>query len=268
MQQAIDFKFECECLSSVLKDLNNHDFKQITQFKNWTIEDILGHLHLFNVAADITLESCLKFDAFFADITKELNRGKSLLQAQYPWLNGLCGKELYDVWLEGSYQTAYNYSKVDPKMRVKWAGPEMSARSSITARQMETWAHGHEIFDVLGVKRIETDRVKNIVFLGVNTFGWSYVVNKKVVPENMPYLLLTAPSGDLWEFGDKNNQEIISGEAVSFAQVVTQTRSFDDVNLKVKGQVSAEWMNIAQCFAGGPEKPPLKGTRFISTSNL
>ena len=57
MQQAIDFKFECECLSSVLKDLNNHDFKQITQFKNWTIEDILGHLHLFNVAADITLES-------------------------------------------------------------------------------------------------------------------------------------------------------------------------------------------------------------------
>ena len=192
----------------------------------------------------------------------------SLLQAQYPWLNGLCGKELYDVWLEGSYQTAYNYSKVDTKMRVKWAGPEMSARSSITARQMETWAHGHEIFDVLGVKRIETDRVKNIVFLGVNTFGWSYVVNKKVVPENMPYLLLTAPSGDLWEFGDKNNQEIISGEAVSFAQVVTQTRSFDDVNLKVKGHVSAEWMNIAQCFAGGPEKPPLNGTRFISTSNL
>lgn len=81
MQQAIDFKFECDCLSSVLKDLNNHDFKQITQFKNWTIEDILGHLHLFNVAADITLESDLKFDAFFADITKELNRGKSLLQA-------------------------------------------------------------------------------------------------------------------------------------------------------------------------------------------
>ena len=101
------------------------------------------------------------------------------------------------------------------------------------------------------------------MFLGVNTFGWSYVVNKKVVPENMPYLLLTAPSGDLWEFGDKNNEEIISGEAVSFAQVVTQTRSFYDVNLKVKGQVAAEWMNIAQCFAGSLEKPPLAGTRFI-----
>ena len=263
MQQAFDFKLECECLFDALKDLNDHDFKQTTQFKNWTIEDILGHLHLFNVAADITLECGQKFDAFFANITKELNSGKSLLQAQYPWLNGLSGRALYETWIEGSYQTAKNYAKADPKMRVKWAGPDMSARSSITARQMETWAHGHEIFDVLGVERTETDRIKNIVFLGVNTFGWSYVVNKKVVPENMPYLLLTAPSGDLWEFGDKNNEEIISGEAVSFAQVVTQTRSFYDVNLKVNGQVAAEWMNIAQCFAGSLEKPPLAGTRFI-----
>jgi len=83
------------------------------------------------------------------------------------------------------------------------------------------------------------------------------------VPENMPYLLLTAPSGDLWEFGNKNNEESISGEAVSFAQVVTQTRSIYDVSLEVKGQVATEWMDIAQCFAGSPEKPPLKGTRFI-----
>ena len=42
MQQAFDFKLECECLFEVLKDLNDRDFKQKTQFKNWTIEDILG----------------------------------------------------------------------------------------------------------------------------------------------------------------------------------------------------------------------------------
>jgi uncharacterized protein (TIGR03084 family) len=263
MQQAVDFKLECDCLSDILKDLNDNDFKYPTQFKNWTIEDILGHLHLFNVAADITLESDQKFDTFFGNISKELNRGKSLLQAQYPWLNGLCGKDLYDVWLEGSYQTARNYLKADPKIRVKWAGPEMSARSSITARQMETWAHGHEIFDVLGLKRKETDRIKNIVFLGINTFGWSYVVNKKNVPKKMPYLRLTSPSGELWEFGEPNEKEVISGDAVSFAQVVTQTRSFYDVNLIAKGRIANEWMNIAQCFAGSPETPPVKGSRFI-----
>jgi len=36
-------------------------------------------------------------------------------------------------------------------MRVKWIGVDMSARSCLTARLMETWAHGQEIYDILGV---------------------------------------------------------------------------------------------------------------------
>ena len=54
--------------------------------------------------------------------------GKTLLQSQYPWLNGLYGKELYNAWIDGSRRTAENYINADPKTRVKWAGPEMSAR--------------------------------------------------------------------------------------------------------------------------------------------
>ena len=50
----------------------------------------------------------------------------------------------------------------------------MSVRSSITARHMETWAHGQEIFDQLGFERIDTDRIKNIVVIGVN-IGWTYI---------------------------------------------------------------------------------------------
>ena len=263
MQQANDFLRETESLAEILKDLLDLDFRQVTQFKGWTIEDILGHLHMFNVAADLTLEDGSKFEAFFLNINKEMASGKTLLQSQYPWLNGLYGKELYNAWIDGSRRTAENYINADPKTRVKWAGPEMSARSSITARQMETWAHGHEIFDVLGIKREETDRIKNIVFLGVNTFGWSHVVNNLTVPKVMPYLKLISPAGNLWEFGDKSTTEVISGEAVSFAQVVTQTRSFVDVNLNAVGPISNKWMRIAQCFAGSAERPPLKGSRYL-----
>lgn len=263
MQQAIDFQQESESLADALRNLNDVDFKQKTQFKGWTIEDILGHLHMFNVAADLTLEDGAKFRLFFSRIEKEMANGKTLLQSQYPWLNGMSGRILYNSWIEGSRKVAAKYVIADPKTRVKWAGPEMSARSSITARQMETWAHGHEIFDSLGIKREEFDRIKNIVFLGVNTFNWSHVVNKQVVPDAMPYLRLTSPTGQLWEFGDRNDKEMISGDAVGFAQVVTQTRSFYDVNLTAIGPVANHWMNIAQCFAGNAEKPPVKGSRFI-----
>lgn len=41
----------------------------------------------------------------------------------------------------------------------------MSARSCITARQMETWAHGQEIFDALGVVRRDGDRIRNVAHL-------------------------------------------------------------------------------------------------------
>ena len=39
-------------------------------------------------------------------------------------------------------------------------GPDMSARSSISARHMETWAHAQELYDTLGVDRINEDRIK------------------------------------------------------------------------------------------------------------
>ena len=66
MQQAIDFQQESESLAEALIDLEDIDFKQKTQFKGWTIEDILGHLHMFNVAADLTLEDGTKFKSFFS----------------------------------------------------------------------------------------------------------------------------------------------------------------------------------------------------------
>ena len=79
----------------------------------------------------------------------------------------------------------------------------------------------------------------------------------------LPYLRLTSPTGELWEFGEKGTEEVISGDAVGFAQVITQTRSFYDVNLTAIGPVTYHWVSIAQCFAGSPERLPAKGYRYI-----
>ena len=45
--------------------------------------------------------------------------------------------------------------------------------------------------------------------------------------------------------------------------MVTQVRNIKDTNLKVEGKVAEKWMSIAQCFAGPPEDPPIKGSRYI-----
>lgn len=166
MQQAEDFRQESRALAAVLETLADAEFDQPTLFKGWTIDGVMGHLHIFNVAAQKTLESDVAFQEFFAPIQQALSAGKTLLEAQFPWLDGLRGRALFEAWRSTSEQVADAYAAADPKQRVKWAGPDMSALSSITARQMETWAHGQEVFDVLGVTRTEQDRIRNIAHLG------------------------------------------------------------------------------------------------------
>jgi uncharacterized protein (TIGR03084 family) len=138
----------------------------------------------------------------------------------------------------------------------------MSARSSISARLMETWAHGQEVYDHLGVVRVDADRIKSIAVLGTNTFGWTYATRGETPAGPMPYVCLTAPSGEIWEFGEPSTEEMVEGSASEFCQVVTQVRNIADTQIRVVGPVATDWMSKAQCFAGAPETPPAPGTRF------
>ena len=154
---------------------------------------------------------------------------------------------------------APRFAAADPKMRVQWVGPEMSVISSITARLMETWAHAQAVYDALGVERVDTDRIGNIVRLGVNTYGWTFKNRKEDPPGPMPRLRLAAPSGVVWEYGE--GEDLIEGSASEFCQVVTQCRNIGDTSLSVHGPVATRWMAIAQCFAGPPQDPPPTSAR-------
>jgi uncharacterized protein (TIGR03084 family) len=169
---------------------------------------------------------------------------------------------LLNRWYNFAQEMADRFSVADPKQRVLWFGPDMSVRSSITARLMETWAHAQAIYDLLGKTRHNTDRIKNIVVIGINTFGWTFTNRGLPVPTDMPYVRLTAPSGEIWEWNQPNQENSIEGDAVEFCQVVTQVRNIADTKLRVNGTTANTWMSIAQCFAGPPENPPAPGTRF------
>jgi uncharacterized protein (TIGR03084 family) len=266
MRQAQDFLEECEALAAALEPLGEADYARKTQFKDWTVGDVIGHLHMWNVGADLSLQGDAAFAAFFAPVADGLAEGKSLRQIQIPWLGDLAGRALFDAWRDGYRACAARFAKADPKQRLKWAGPDMSARSSITARQMETWAHGHEIFDLLGQTRTETDRLRNIAHLGATTFAWTYINRGEPVPETIPYIRLAAPSGAVWEWNEPRADERIEGSALGFCQTVTQTRNVADTDIRTTGTVAADWMAKAQCFAGPTNDPPPPGARFVAQS--
>ncbi len=261
MLQATDFLDESEALSALLAPLSDADFETPTQFKNWTINNILRHLHVWNIAADQALSDEAAFGEFIAKMIKGV-RGGRLPDFEAEYLGGLSGYDLVAAWTNQYRAMTPRFAAADPKHRVKWVGPDMSVISSITARLMETWSHAQAIYDVLGVERIDADRIGNIVRLGVNTYGFTWKNRRQDPPGPMPQLRLTAPSGALWEYGEPSDSGVITGSATEFCQVVTQCRNVADTSLDVSGEVAHQWMAVAQCFAGPPQDPPAAGTRF------
>ena len=72
LQQAIDFKEESDALFNLLKNQEGEIFQKKTQFKGWTIDNVLHHLHVWNVAADMSLVSDEKIMKFLEDFFESL----------------------------------------------------------------------------------------------------------------------------------------------------------------------------------------------------
>jgi uncharacterized protein (TIGR03084 family) len=258
MQQAQDFEDESAALAELVAPLSEADFDRETLFKRWTINNILRHLHVWNIAAARSIEGSEAFSKFLKELMGG-ERGRRFTEYEAEYLNGLSGQALLTAYRAQYSALARHFAVTDPKVRLKWVGPDMSAQSSVTARLMETWAHAQAVYDLLGVERIESDRIVNIVRLGVNTYGWTFKNRKEEPPGPMPRLRLTAPSGAIWEYGE--GEDLIEGSAAEFCQVVTQCRNIADTSLCLTGPVATRWMSTAQCFAGPPNDPPDPGMR-------
>ena len=257
------FDIECHSIRDLLEGRREDIFSTVTLFKNWTIGDIISHLHLWNIAADLTLNDPEKFQSFMMKMMGALVSGQSHLELQNAYFGKQSKAQLFSAWQSRAKDITETFSTADADARVKWAGPDMSVKSCIIARQMEHWAHAQAIFDVLGETRVNTDRLKNIAHIGVTTYSWSFKVNAQKPPHPKPYVRLTAPSGAVWEWNEPQNDNRVEGSAEGFCQIVTQCRNVTDTDIIATGESAERWMSFAQCFAGGAEKQPEAGTRFI-----
>ena len=255
LQQAKDLLEEGEALLELLNKMSVDDWEKSTPFKNWTINQVVGHLHASDKMAVLSLKDPAGFRKVLAG---EAASVREAMQASET------GEELRVQWWNYFSEMCDLLGESDPRHRVPWFGPDMGVMMFTTARQMETWAHGQDIYDLQGESRINTDRLKNIAVIGVKTYGWTFANRGLEVPGVAPYVKLTSPSGSIWEFNSPNEGNKIEGDAVEFCHVVTQGRNITDVNLDVVGEPAVQWMAIAQCFAGPPEDPPLAGTRMAN----
>lgn len=261
-QEVADLRDEGTSLRALLQELSAEQWAQSTPFKQWTVWDVVAHLHLSDQWALAALHGREAFNAAAAPVLSALRQGTTLTAFTRAHFSGSPGAAILPAWSKCFDQMIEQLGALDPKARLAWFGPDMGARSFVTARYMETWAHGQDIYDLLHRPRPYTDAIRSIANLGVRTFGFTFANRKLTAPAPEPYVRLTAPSGEVWEWNTPSDSDRVEGLASEFCHVVTQNRNIVDTGLQTRGESAQRWMAIAQCFAGQPEDPPAPGTRI------
>jgi uncharacterized protein (TIGR03084 family) len=243
-----DLVAESAELDALVAALPDAEWDRETPAAGWTIAHQIAHLAWTDQAALLAIREP---QAFQAHLQAALESAGSLTEqgaeeflAEPP--------ALLARWREGRTDLADALLGLPAGSKVLWYGPPMSPTSMATARLMETWAHGLDIADTVGVKRTPTARLRHIAHLGHRTIGFSYLVHGRSIPDQPVRLELTAPDGALWTFGPEDTANRVSGSALDFCLLVTQRRHRSDLALHVEGPVADEWLDIAQAFAGPP----------------
>jgi uncharacterized protein (TIGR03084 family) len=167
--------------------------------------------------------------------------------------------ELLQRWRAGRDALAGALRTTPPGVKLPWYGTRMSATSMATARIMETWAHGQDVADALGVSRTPTARLRHIAHLGTRTLGHSFATHGRAVPDSPVRVELVGPPasrpGDgeaYWIFGPADATNVVAGPALDFCLLVTQRRHRAELALVATGPIADEWLDVAQAFAGPP----------------
>lgn len=75
MQQSSDFLTECDRIHALVAPLDEAVLATPTAFKGWTISDVIGHLHVWNQAAQLSLKDEDAFKAFMRQVGGIIAKG-------------------------------------------------------------------------------------------------------------------------------------------------------------------------------------------------
>jgi uncharacterized protein (TIGR03084 family) len=247
-ERTADLSAETAALRALLVGLGESGWRRATPAEGWTVADQITHLAWYD---DVAVLAATEPDRFSAQLRSggEITRSPDEVAERHRERSGAAVLDWFDAARSRLIET---FAAMAPTARLPWYGPDMAPASSVTARLMETWAHGQDVADALGAVLEPTDRLRHVAHLGVRTAGFSFAVRGLPVPTDPVRVELVAPSGAEWAWGPADAGDRVSGPALDFCLLVTQRRHRDDVALDVVGPTAERWMSVAQAFAGEP----------------
>ncbi|MEX1008270.1 MAG: TIGR03084 family metal-binding protein [Acidimicrobiia bacterium] len=237
-------------LDVIVAGIDDDGWSSATPAAGWDVRDSIAHLAASEELAATALSDA---DAFANRLTGMLGNLDRTENSMLREGRSRSGAEVLAWWRAERNVVLVRLRTREPQDRIPWITGQMSAVSFATARLMETWAHGQDVVEGLGVVRAPTARLRHVADLGVRTRPFSYAVNGLALPDADVRVEIMSPDGELWAWG-ASTTDVVRGDALDFCLVVTKRRHPDDTALEVIGPIAREWIDIAQAFAGPPSK--------------
>ena len=244
-----DLRAESEDLDLLVAPLADAAWAAATPAPGWSIAHQIAHLLWTDRVALVSVTD----EAGFADVlAAAADNPNGFVDAGAEELAPTPPAALLADWRVTRRRLHDALAAVPDGRKLLWFGPPMSDASMATARLMETWAHGLDVADTLGVHRPATARMRSIAHIGVRTRDYAFVVHGLAPPTDPFRVTLRAPDGDTWAWGPEDATQRVTGSAEDFCALVTQRRPRGELDVVADGPDAERWLEIAQAFAGPP----------------
>lgn len=245
-----DLRAESDDLDALVADLPAERWADATPAPGWTIAHQIAHLLWTDRVALLSVDDEAGFNEVLGAAAEDpsgfVDRGAEEIAA------AATPDALLADWRDTRHRLHDALLTVPDGRKLPWFGPPMSAASMATARLMETWAHGLDVADAIGVTRPATARLRSIAHIGVRTRDYAFAVNDLTPPAEPFRVELTAPDGSTWTWGPEDAAQRVTGSAEHFCFLVTQRRAPSTLDVTAEGDDAGRWLTIAQAFAGPP----------------
>ncbi|WP_225846093.1 TIGR03084 family metal-binding protein [Streptomyces sp. HPF1205] len=244
-----DLRAESDGLDALVAGLDPAGWATPTPAEGWTIAHQIAHLAWTDRQALLAVTDPEAFADELGDAATHLD---TYVDDAARSGAALPPADLLDRWRTGRARLWAVLTGQPPGVRFPWFGPPMSTASMATGRLMETWAHGEDVADALGVRRAPTARLRHVARIAVRARDFAFGVNGLPAPAEEFRVELAAPDGSLWTFGPAGARQRVYGPALDFCLLAVRRRNRADVAVQAQGPDADTWLSIAQAFAGPP----------------
>ncbi|MEU1969545.1 TIGR03084 family metal-binding protein [Micromonospora sediminicola] len=242
-----DLVAEGDDLDDIVKGLTPEQWSLPTPAPEWTITHQVGHLAATFRLAAMAASRPEQFTTFISTLSPNFKANVDAAMADFITERPAA---LLTRWRAERRNAEQALAALPPQQMVPWLVRPIPAAVLAAAGMMESFAHGQDILDALGLQRRHTDRLRHLVAFAVMTWDFGYQARDLTPPQVEFRFEIKAPSGEIWAFGPQDTDQVIAGDAVDFCLLVTRRRHRDDLKVHATGELADEWLNIAQAYRG------------------